>query len=117
MKISKKKIFLILIILAIIGAGIFYFFHQKNKKAEGVERQGETGVIQTIERSEAIEIATDFMEKQDFKNEYDLSSTKLDHFPDAWNVWFDKKDKNQKPNKGLVRIDKQTKEAKWMPLQ
>jgi len=118
---TRKKLFLIILFLIILLAALFWYVREKNlqslKNNESTQEENTYNAdIDLSDRQAVIQAAQDFLKKQDFADQYDLNSVKIENYSQFWNVWFDKKDKNQKPNKGLIQVNKENQEVRWMEL-
>ena len=119
MKSSKKGIkrfILLVLVVAIILIGVNLFKKSKTtKQSESTTNQSSQSVV-PVDAQEVVEIAKDFLKKQEFANEYDLDSARVENYSQFWSIWFNKKDQNQKPNKGLVQVKKENNEAYWVEV-
>jgi hypothetical protein len=71
-----------------------------------------------LTQEQAILIATKHLAQQDGKESYDMAKPiRVIEAPEYWNVCFRRIDFAGKPNQGLIRVDKKTKEPKWVPLK
>lgn len=72
---------------------------------------------QPISESQAVAIAQSFLKEQSFANEYDIETATATDIGDYWRVWFETKQRERKPNKGLVEVDMITGNPMWKRLR
>lgn len=121
-KVENKKRFTVFVIAAfLLLAGLFFgiregikLYRNKYQKTSQTDGQAE---VKVVERGQAAEIAKKFLKKQPFAKDYKPEPARVENFEKFWSVWFEKTDKNSRPNKGLIQVDKHTEEAIWKELQ
>lgn len=121
-KVENKKRFTVFVIAAfLLLAGLFFGIREgiklyRNKYQKTSQTDGQA-VAKVVERGQAAEIAKKFLKKQPFAKDYKPEPARVENFEKFWSVWFEKTDKNSRPNKGLIQVDKYTEEAIWKELQ
>lgn len=120
-KIENKKRFTIFIIAVLfIIAGLFFGIRKgiklyRNKYQKTSQTDGQA-VVKVVERGQAAEIAKKFIKKQPYAKDYNPEPKRVENYEKFWSVWFEKTDRNARPNKGLVQVDKYTEESVWKEL-
>lgn len=106
-------VFVLIIMAGFIG-GAWLLSEKNTSDLKGNDNSLQEAI--PLESQEVVEIAQDFLKKQKFADEYDLNSVRVENYSQFWSVWFNKKDQNQKPNKGLIKVEKENGEASWVEL-
>lgn len=104
----RRKWTIGLIVVLAIAAGGFWGYQKKYSSAKPQE---------VTVREDAQVIAKKFLGKQTYKKDYETEPVAIETYPEFWNVWFATKDKNKRPNRGLVQINRATGQPEWKELQ
>ena len=67
---------------------------------------------------QAIEIATQYLNNQEFANQYLQDSIVVEEKTNSWTIMIKHVNwKNQRPAFGMITVDKYTGVATWLPLR
>lgn len=118
---KKERPMLILIVIVIVVVFVLAILLSKENNGESESQSKEPEPLpvsyNTLDaKDEATKMAKDFLKKQSYADQYDLDSAETKNHKEFWNVWFNKKDQEARPNKGLVQVSKGTGEAEWKEL-
>ncbi len=65
----------------------------------------------------AVETAKAFLAAQPQAKDYLLDSYRVQETPQSWDVFFKHVERTRRPDVCLIRVSKETGEAKWIPMR